>query len=57
MAASFDFFLTRPFYEFAIAGRDDVETAVLLGAIGVAMTEIMQWGRRHQARSVRHDGS
>lgn len=56
VAASFDFFLTRPFLAFAIAGRDDVETAVLLAAIGVAVTEIVQWGRRHQARSVRHDG-
>lgn len=56
VAASFDFFLTRPFYEFTIAGRDDIETAVLLAAIRVAVTEIVQWGRRHQARSARHDG-
>lgn len=56
VAACFDFFLTRPFYGFAIAGRDDVETAVLLAVIGVAVTEIVQWGRRHQARSTRHDG-
>ncbi len=56
VVASFDFFLTRPFYGFAITSRDDIETAVLLALIGVAVTEIVQWGRRHQARGARHDG-
>ena len=50
-AASFDFFLTQPYLQFAITERDDIEAAVLLGLIGLAVTEIALWGRRQQARS------
>ncbi|MBL8926233.1 MAG: DUF4118 domain-containing protein [Pseudonocardia sp.] len=50
-AASFDFFLTRPYLTFTINDRDDVETAVLLALIGLAVTEIALWGRRQQARA------
>jgi K+-sensing histidine kinase KdpD len=50
-AASFDFFLTQPYLQFAIAERDDLEAAVLLGLIGLAVTEIALWGRRQQARA------
>jgi K+-sensing histidine kinase KdpD len=50
-AASFDFFLTQPYLQFAITERDDIEAAVLLGLIGLAVTEIALWGRREQARS------
>lgn len=50
-ALSFDFFLTAPYLRFAIAGRDDIETAVLLVLIGLAVTEIALWGRRQQARA------
>jgi Domain of unknown function (DUF4118) len=45
-AVWFDFFLTRPFYRFTINGRDDIETAALLLAVGVAVTELAHWGRR-----------
>jgi K+-sensing histidine kinase KdpD len=55
-AATFDFFLTVPFYRFAIFDREDVETAVLLLAIGIAVTEISQWGRRQQSQSGRREG-
>lgn len=55
-AASFDFFLTEPYYRFAIFDRDDVETAILLLVIGVAVAEIVQWGRRQQADSGRRGG-
>ena len=55
-AASFDYFLTQPYYQFAIVNRDDVETAVLLTAIGLVVTEIALWGRRQQARSSRREG-
>jgi K+-sensing histidine kinase KdpD len=55
-AAAFDFFLTEPFYRFVIIDRGDVETAVLLLAIGVAVTELALWGRRQQARSLRREG-
>ena len=50
-AASFDFFLTQPYLQFAITERDDIEAAVLLALIGLAVTEIALWGRRQQARS------
>ena len=50
-AASFDFFLTQPYLQFAITERDDIEAAVLLGLIGLAVTEIALWGRRQQARA------
>jgi hypothetical protein len=52
-AAAFDFFLTAPVNSFAIVGREDVETAVLLLAIGIAVSEIASWGRRQQAASGR----
>lgn len=55
-AAAFDYFLTAPFYGFAIVDRDDVETAVLLLAIGLAVVEIARWGRRQAAQSSRRAG-
>ncbi|WP_428514805.1 DUF4118 domain-containing protein [Pseudonocardia sp.] len=55
-AAAFDFFLTEPYYRLAILDRADVETALLLLAIGVAVTEIAQWGWRQQARAQRREG-
>ena len=50
-AAAFDFFLTQPYLTFAIDQRDDIEAAVLLALIGLAVTEIALWGRRQQARA------
>jgi K+-sensing histidine kinase KdpD len=55
-AAAFDFFLTVPYFRFAIVDREDVETAVLLLAIGIAVTEIGQWGRQQQSQSGRREG-
>lgn len=52
----FDFFLTQPYHRLAIADRDDVETAVLLIVVGLAVTEITLWGRRQQGRSSRRQG-
>ena len=52
----FDFFLTRPYERFAIAGRTDIETTVLLLVIGVAITEIAVWGRRQHAAASRRAG-
>src|SRR3954451_20582263 len=40
----------RKYFHFAIAERDDVEGAVRLALIGLAVTEIALWGRRQQAR-------
>lgn len=48
-AAWFDLFLTTPYGSFDIAGRDDIETAVLLLAVGAAVTELAVRGRRHRA--------
>ena len=47
---SFNFFLTAPYLTFLISDRDDVETFVVLVAVGVAVNEVVQWGRRHLAR-------
>jgi len=55
-AASFDFFLTVPYYSLAITYRDDVQLAVTLVLVGLAVTEIAIWGRRQQAAALRRDG-
>lgn len=55
-AVWFDFFLTAPYNQFNITDRADIETAVLLTLVGVAVTEIALWGRRQQARASRERG-
>ena len=55
-AVWFDFFLTQPYERFAITRRTDIETTVLLLVIGVAVTEIAVWGRRHYAIASRRAG-
>jgi K+-sensing histidine kinase KdpD len=55
-AAWFDFFFTRPYNQFDISGRDNIETTVLLLAIGVAITEIAVWGRRQHLTSSNRAG-
>jgi K+-sensing histidine kinase KdpD len=50
-AAWFDFFLTRPYQTFTITRRDDVETTILLLAVGVGVTEIELWGLRQHERA------
>ena len=55
-AVWFDFFLTRPYERFTITRRADIETTVLLLAIGVAVTEIAVWGRRQHAAASRRAG-
>lgn len=55
-AAWFDFFLTEPYNAFAITDRADIETAVLLLLVGVAVSELALWGRRQQARASREEG-
>ena len=52
----FDFFLTEPYGRFSIADPDQVEAAVLLVAIGLAVTEIALWGYRQQDRAARRSG-
>jgi K+-sensing histidine kinase KdpD len=55
-AVWFDFFLTRPYHRFSIEDRDDIETAVLLILVGMAVSEIALWGRRQQAHASRGRG-
>jgi K+-sensing histidine kinase KdpD len=43
----FDFFLTRPYERLAITHRPDIETAVSLLAVGLAVTEIAARSRAH----------
>jgi K+-sensing histidine kinase KdpD len=52
----FDFFLTRPYDQFAITRTDDIETTVLILVIGVAVTEIAVWGRRQHVAASRRAG-
>ncbi len=55
-AAGFDFFLTAPYYSFAIHGRDDLELAGVLVVVGLAVTEVALWGHRQQASARERDG-
>jgi K+-sensing histidine kinase KdpD len=55
-AVWFDFFLTQPYERFTITDRTDIETAVLLVLVGIAVTEIALWGRRQQAQASREEG-
>ena len=54
--AGFDLLLTEPYGQFTIANPADVETAVLLTVVGLAVTEIALWGRRQQSRSSTREG-
>jgi hypothetical protein len=55
-AASFDFFLTQPYRSLAIDSAEDVEVAVLLLVVGVAVTELALWGQRQRADLGRQRG-
>lgn len=52
----FDFFFTAPYQRLAITDSQDVETFLLLLAVGIAVTELAVWGRRQQERSAREAG-
>lgn len=52
----FDFFFTEPFQRLSVYDRTDIETLVLLLAVGVAVTELSMWGRRQQALASREAG-
>ncbi|MET9271086.1 DUF4118 domain-containing protein [Kribbella sp. NPDC003557] len=55
-AVWFDFFLTVPYDSFTINSSNDVEQAVLLLLIGIAVTQIAIWGREQQAKAARRRG-
>ncbi|MFJ6485040.1 DUF4118 domain-containing protein [Streptomyces sp. NPDC091682] len=48
-AAWFDFFLTRPYQQFAIADGDEIQTAVLLLVVGLIVSQLAVRARRLQA--------
>jgi K+-sensing histidine kinase KdpD len=52
-AVAFDLLLTEPYGELAIDDRSDLETAALLLAVGVGVTQLAMWGRRQHARADR----
>jgi hypothetical protein len=52
----FDFFLTQPYQRFTITDQADIETAVLLVLVGLAVTEVALWGRRQQALASQQEG-
>lgn len=52
----FDFFLTAPYNRFVIDDPNDVEVTILLVVVGMAVTEIVLWGRRQQARASKRAG-
>ena len=54
--SSFDFFLTAPFHRLSISDPGDIETAVMLVLVGVAVTEVALWGRRQQGVASRQQG-
>ncbi|MEV7863314.1 DUF4118 domain-containing protein [Streptomyces hirsutus] len=51
-AAWFDFFLTRPYQSFTINQSEDVETATLLLAVGLAVSQLAARARRLQVVAV-----
>lgn len=55
-ATWFDFFLTQPYRSFAIDSAEDVEVAVLLLVVGIAVTELALWGQRQRADLGRQRG-
>lgn len=55
-AVWFDFFLTVPYEWVTITRRADIETTVLILAVGIAVTEIAVRGRRQHAAAARRAG-
>ena len=43
----FDFFLTRPYYQFAISHRPDLETTIAIFVVGIIVTELAARSRHH----------
>lgn len=53
---AFDFLLTRPFQSLTITSAVDIQTDLLLIAVGLAVTQIAHWGYRQQAEASRRAG-
>ena len=52
-AASFDFFLTRPYGSFRISRQADITTEILFVAVGLIVGELAARGRRYQRAAAR----
>lgn len=52
----FDFFLTQPYLQLRIASAEDVELAVLLLLVGLAVSELAAWGLRQNAAATEQAG-
>lgn len=50
-AMSYDFFFTKPYQSLKIDNANDVETTVLLLAIGLVVAELVAFTRRHRAEA------
>jgi hypothetical protein len=50
-AMSYDFFFTRPYQSLKIDNANDLETTLLLLAIGLIVAELVAFTRRHRAHS------
>ena len=48
----FDFFFTRPYYSFTIDRRDDVETTIVLLAVGLVVGELVVRSRRSRRLAI-----
>ncbi len=48
-AVAFDFFLTQPYLQLRIDNVEDIELAVLLLLVGLAVSELASWGIRQSA--------
>ena len=55
-AVGFDYFLTRPYESLAIHDAEDVQVAVLLLLVGLAVNELALWGQRQRAELGRERG-
>ena len=55
-AAGFDYFLTSPYLSLNIANPEDIELAVLLLLVGLAVNEVALWGGRQSARASEREG-
>jgi Domain of unknown function (DUF4118) len=52
-AASFDFFLTKPYTSMRITSAEDIETALMLLVIGLLVGQLGTWGSRRRAEASR----
>lgn len=55
-AVGFDFFLTAPYLNLQIANAEDIELAVLLLLVGLAVNELALWGGRQRAAASERAG-